>query len=104
MTRSGIRVADIFNQDLFESKLRRLAFGFSKRYGDLLNYDVEAEISKFQKFREELQPFVVDQTPLLESAKQWDAKDGPKILVEGANAIMLDIGRDSLRHSGSKLI
>ncbi|MCJ1473735.1 hypothetical protein MMC13_002386 [Lambiella insularis] len=87
MTRSGVRIADIFDQDLFESKVRRLAFGFKKRYGDLLDYDVEAEIKTFQHYRERLQPFVVDQIPLLESAKQENAN----ILIEGANAIMLDI-------------
>ena len=92
MTRSGIRIADVFDQELFESRLRRLASGFSKRYGDLLSYDVEAEIVKFRKYREELQPFVVDQTPLLQSAKQFLTEGGPKILIEGANAMMLDIG------------
>lgn len=88
MTRSGIRIADVFDQELFESKIRRLAFGFKKRYGDLLEYDVEAEIKTFQQYREKLQPLVVDQIPLLESAKQEKAN----ILIEGANAIMLDIG------------
>lgn len=88
MTRSGCRVADIFNENLFEAKVRRLATGFKKRYGDLLEYDVEGEIAKFREYRERLQPFVVDQVPLLQSAKDSKAN----ILVEGANALMLDIG------------
>ena len=87
MTRSGIRIVDIFDQDLFESKLRRLAAGFKKRYGDLLEYDVQAEITQFREYRERLRPFVVDQTSLLQSAKEVNAN----ILIEGANAIMLDI-------------
>ena len=89
MTRSGIRIVDIFDQDLFESKLRRLASGFKKRYGGLLEYDVEAEIIQFRDHREKLRPFVIDQTPLLQSAKEMKAN----ILIEGANAIMLDIGK-----------
>ncbi|MCJ1295675.1 hypothetical protein MMC34_007239 [Xylographa carneopallida] len=87
MTRSGIRMADIFDQKLFEAKTRRLASGFKKRYGDLLEYDVEAEIKSFRDYRERLQPYVIDQIPLLQSAKEQKAN----ILIEGANAIMLDI-------------
>ena len=47
MARSGVRISEIFNEDLFNKKLRALADGYKKRYGDLLNYDVEAEIAKF---------------------------------------------------------
>ena len=81
-------MADVFDQELFEAKTRRLTSGFKKRYGDLLEYDVEAEISNFREYREKLQPFVIDQMPLIQSAKEQKAN----ILIEGANAIMLDIG------------
>ncbi|TKA71651.1 hypothetical protein B0A49_04295 [Cryomyces minteri] len=87
MTRSGIRMTDIFDAELFETKLRRLADGFKKRFGDLLTYDADEEIARFQDYREKLRPFVIDQIPLLKSAKEMKAP----ILVEGANAIMLDI-------------
>lgn len=50
-TRSGIRISDIFNEQNFEGKLRELANGFKKRYGDLLKYDVEEEISRFKVSR-----------------------------------------------------
>lgn len=40
-----------------------------------------------QALRERLAPYVVDQIPLLASAKEQKSK----ILVEGANALMLDI-------------
>jgi adenylosuccinate synthase len=40
-----------------------------------------------QDLREKIAPYVVDQVPLLASAKEQNAK----ILVEGANALMLDI-------------
>jgi adenylosuccinate synthase len=87
MTRSGIRIADIFDAALFETKIRRLANGFKKRYGDLLEYDVEPEIEAFKTYREIMAPFVIDQIPFLQSVKD----SGANILVEGANAIMLDI-------------
>ena len=86
-TRSGIHVADIFNKPYFDEKLRHLAHGFKKRYGDLLQYDPEEEIKRFDDYRERLQPYVVDQVPLIESA----VKGNVRMLVEGANALMLDI-------------
>ena len=46
--RSGIRVGDVFDEMLFESKLRNLAKGFQKRYGELLKYDIEEEINRFK--------------------------------------------------------
>lgn len=48
MTRSGIRIADIFDEEVFGAKLRRLAYGFQKRFGDLLKYDVEEELLIFK--------------------------------------------------------
>ena len=86
-TRSGIRVSDIFSKDRFDEKLRHLATGYQKRYGDLLSYDPEEEINRFDEYRTRLQPYVVDQVPLIESA----VKGNVKMLVEGANALMLDI-------------
>ena len=53
-TRSGIRMADLFDKDgnyvakSLEEKLGRLADGFKKRFGDLLQYDLEQEISKYK--------------------------------------------------------
>lgn len=46
-TRSGIRISEIFNEELFNEKLRELARGYKKRYGNYLDYDVEEEISRF---------------------------------------------------------
>jgi adenylosuccinate synthase len=77
--RSGVRVIDIFNEETFERRVRQLADGYKKRFGDLLQYDVEVELSKFRERRKELHPFVVD-------AVQFMSKyTGKKILIEGAN-------------------
>jgi adenylosuccinate synthase len=48
MTRSGLRMCDLFDEQIFETKLRRLATGFQKRYGDLLKYDVDEEIAQYK--------------------------------------------------------
>lgn len=86
-TRSGIHVSEIFNKEVFDTKLRNLYRGYIKRYGDLLLYDPDEEIKRFDTYRERLKPFVVDQVPLIESA----IKGNVKMLVEGSQALMLDI-------------
>lgn len=48
MTRSGIRVADLFDEEIFETKFRRMVHGFQKRFGDLLKYDPEAELARYK--------------------------------------------------------
>jgi adenylosuccinate synthase len=85
--RSGIRVHEIFDQQLFEAKLRKLAAGYKKRFGDLLVYDVEEEIGRFREYRKTLAPFCIDAVKFMKDAQDRNAK----ILVEGANALMLDI-------------
>jgi adenylosuccinate synthase len=85
-SRSGIRISDVFHDDL-EEKIRRLARAYKKRFGELLQYDVEEEIARFKTYSETLREFVIDQIPFLKSAKEQKAQ----ILVEGANAVMLDI-------------
>lgn len=86
-TRSGIHMAEVFNKETFDFKVRHLYNGYKKRYGDLLQYDPEEEITRFDKYREQLKPYVVDQVPLIESA----VKGNVKMLVEGSQAAMLDI-------------
>ena len=39
--RNGITLSEMFHEETFERKLRVLATGFKKRFGDLLEYDVE---------------------------------------------------------------
>ncbi|KAF2641449.1 Adenylosuccinate synthetase [Massarina eburnea CBS 473.64] len=85
--RSGLRMCDLFDEDVFEPALRRLASGYQKRFGDLLKYNVDDEIAKFKELLPKLGEYVVDEIPLLASAKEKNAK----VLVEGANALMLDV-------------
>ena len=85
--RSGLRIGDIFNKETMDRKLRIMADSSKKRFGDLLKYDVEAEIRQFDTYRERLAPYVVDQVPLIQNAEET----GIPILVEGANALLLDV-------------
>ena len=46
--RSGVRIVDVFNKELFDRKVRDLAHGYKARFGQLLaDYDPEVEIAKF---------------------------------------------------------
>ncbi|KAL7808617.1 Adenylosuccinate synthetase [Trichoderma gracile] len=85
--RSGIRLAEVFNEQVFEQKLRRLASGFKKRYGDLLKYDVEEELARFKEYRPKLAKYTVDAIAFMKQAQEKNMK----ILCEGANALMLDL-------------
>ena len=86
--RSGVRISEIFDKDTLDRKLHTLAHSFQKRYGDLLRYDVEEEISQFDNYRDRLRDFVVDAVPFINSAQ---SSPDTNLLVEGANALMLDV-------------
>ncbi|KAF4499663.1 Adenylosuccinate synthetase [Fusarium agapanthi] len=85
--RTGIKMTDVFNPEVFEQKLRRLADGFQKRFGELLKYDIEDELARFDEYRQTLSKYVVDGVAFMRSAQESNMK----IVVEGANALMLDV-------------
>ncbi|KAK8102947.1 Adenylosuccinate synthetase [Apiospora sp. TS-2023a] len=85
--RSGIRVHDILDEEKFNRMIRQLASGYKKRYGDLLKYDVEEEISRFNDYRKELKKYMVDGIKFMNDV----VKANKNVLIEGANALMLDI-------------
>ncbi|KAL5917715.1 Adenylosuccinate synthase [Pyricularia oryzae] len=86
-SRSGVRISEVFDEAVFERKLRQLADGYRKRFGDLLKYDVEEEIARFKEYRKLLPNYVVDAVKFIKDAQDQNRK----ILIEGANALMLDI-------------
>lgn len=86
-SRSGVRLHEVFNEELFERKLRQLASGYKKRFGDLLQYDVEAEINRWKQYRTDLASYVVDAVFFMKQAQDQNRK----ILIEGGQALMLDI-------------
>lgn len=107
VARRGVPFWMLVNEEQrWERRLRDLDAGYRSMYGDkaLEGYDVEEEVKKLKGFREELQQYVVPQTPLLASAvgrnsaatstTNGDGAPSSKqanILIEGANALLLDI-------------
>jgi len=85
--RSGLRVSEIFDAVTFERKVRSLAAGYKKRFGDLLQYNVEDEIARFREYRTKLPRYCIDAVAFMKDAQDRNVR----ILVEGANALMLDI-------------
>lgn len=90
-SRSGIRVHHLVSDEPdawpeFETRLRRLFATRQQRYGEF-EYDIEGELARYKVLREEIKPFVVDSVEFMHSA----LAENKKILVEGANALMLDL-------------
>ncbi|ODV90688.1 hypothetical protein CANCADRAFT_2418 [Tortispora caseinolytica NRRL Y-17796] len=90
-SRSGIRVhhfvADFPGAwEEFATAFRNLISTRQKRYGTF-EYDVEASLARYKDMAEKLRPFVVDAVSYMNQA----LTDKKRILIEGANALMLDI-------------
>lgn len=86
--RTNLRMAELLGDfDEFSARFRRLVEGYQQRF-PALRVDVDAELLKYKALRERIRPLVKDTVYLL-----WDAlRHGDKrILIEGANAQMLDI-------------
>ncbi|KAG0759790.1 hypothetical protein G6F57_009050 [Rhizopus arrhizus] len=85
-SRSGIRVHHLFQFEEFSARFRSMVENKRKRYGNF-EYDVEGELERYKVLAERVKPYVVDTIPYLHE----QIKAGKRILVEGANALMLDI-------------
>lgn len=86
-SRSGIRLIDLMkNWDKFETQFRRNLSTRGLRYGKF-DYDVEKELDYYKNIRTKLKPYVLDAVKFMRHA----IHDKKRILVEGANALMLDL-------------
>jgi len=85
-SRTGLRVCDLFEWEHFETLYRSGLVSKQKRFGGF-PYDIDAELAKYKQLAARLQPFVVDAIPIMHQA----LSSGKKVMVEGANALMLDI-------------
>ncbi|XP_063059789.1 adenylosuccinate synthase, like [Engraulis encrasicolus] len=86
--RNGLRVCDLVSDfAVFEEKFRVLAEHFQAMYPNL-NIDVDAELDQLKDYAEKLRPLVTDGVYFMHKALTGVSK---KILVEGANAALLDI-------------
>jgi adenylosuccinate synthase len=88
--RRGLRIADVLDAS-FESRFNTLVATVRREWGaDALaaaNYDPAAELAKLLVLREQIRPLVTDTGAYLAAA----VAAGKSVLVEGANAVMLDI-------------
>jgi adenylosuccinate synthase len=86
-SRTGIRMADLMqNFPVFEQKFKTLVETYRKQFTDL-NVDIDSELERYKKYAEVVRPCVVDTVDFLHKS----LKKGESVLVEGANATMLDI-------------
>jgi len=90
-TRNGIRVSDLIAPDggaKFEAKLKTLVADAARRFGsESFACDVAAEAASYRDHAARLRPYVKDTVSLM--AASCGAND--RVLIEGANATMLDI-------------
>jgi len=85
--RSGIRVADLVgNFDSFSAKFKDLVTSYQRTFPDL-NVNVDEELKRYQQYAEKVRPLVTDTVEFLDS----QLRGNKRVLVEGANAAMLDI-------------
>jgi adenylosuccinate synthase len=83
--RTNLRVGDLRYMKHFEENLAKGVKSIQKRYK--FEYDVTAEVERYKKYAEILEPMIVDSVAYINEA--YDS--GKKILIEGANATMLDL-------------
>ncbi|CAM9834250.1 unnamed protein product [Chrysoparadoxa australica] len=87
MLRNGVRVGDLANFEGFENKLRCLVEYYKGHYGESLEIDIEKEIEYYRGVRDFIRAMTCDTIEYTNAA----FTDGKNILIEGANATMLDI-------------
>lgn len=87
--RSGIRVGEVLNPQVFEEKVRERAIAARREVSDIGGdtFDVEQVVAEFVMFAKRLAPYVADTVNLLHDARE----NGESILLEGAQATFLDV-------------
>lgn len=86
-TRNGIRVSDLLGDfKVFSEKFESLVHMYQKLFPNF-EVDVATELDRYREYAERLRPMVRDTVSLLHAS----LKEGKSVLVEGANAAMLDI-------------
>ncbi|XP_063598790.1 adenylosuccinate synthetase isozyme 1 B-like [Penaeus indicus] len=85
--RHGLRMADLLgNFSVFEQRLRNLVDSHKRMFPEL-QVDVEEEVAKYKKYAERMRPLVTNSIAYIHKCLH----SNKKVLVEGANAAMLDI-------------
>eukprot|EP01035_Chromulina_nebulosa_P026443 gene26443-34614_t len=84
--RNGLRIGDLQDLAFFESRLRSLVDQLKSAYPEL-QVDVEKELAYYKEIRSTLLPMITDTVQYCNTA----IAEGKNILVEGANATMIDL-------------
>ena len=86
-SRSGVRVHHLLSDwPEFEKRFRTNVSTRALRYGSF-EYDVEKELAYYKDIRTKLQPYVLDAVHFMHES----FRSNKRILIEGANALMLDL-------------
>ncbi|KAH8306529.1 hypothetical protein KR018_009176 [Drosophila ironensis] len=86
-TRNGIRVGELLGDfNLFSDKFKSIVATHVRLFPSI-KVDVDAELARYKDYAEKVRPYVKDTICFLHTA----LRNGKTILVEGANAAMLDI-------------
>ena len=84
ISRCGIQIGDLFDKEILNAKLEANLNNLSHLK---LGLDKQKILKELEIYREKFAPFITDTTQLL-----WNAiKEGKKVMLEGAQASMLDI-------------
>lgn len=87
MTRNGIRIIDLLGDfEQFSNKFSILADNYMAKFPSL-EVNKEAELVRYKELAERIRPLVIETVSFLHDR----LGQGDKVLVEGANAAMLDI-------------
>ena len=86
ISRNGIRIGDLENFDFFEMRFRELAESQMRAHPGL-EIDVEGQLEYYRSIADRVTAMMTDTIEF--TNEQYDM--GKKILIEGANATMLDI-------------
>jgi adenylosuccinate synthase len=85
-SRIGLRVGDLRFPEQFQEKFNNLVNIYKKTYPDI-KIDVNAEVKKYLDYYKAISHMIVDSVDYINNA--YDS--GKRIMIEGANATMLDI-------------
>jgi adenylosuccinate synthase len=85
-SRIGLRVGDLRFPDQFREKFSNLVSIYKKTYPDI-QIDTNAEVNRYLDYYQKISPLIVDSVDYINSAYE----QGKRIMIEGANATMLDI-------------
>jgi len=86
ISRNGIRIGDLKNFDFFEMRFRELAEATMNSYPGL-EIDIDGQLAYYKSIAERVGAMTTDTIEYTNEAYE----SGKKILIEGANATMLDI-------------